>query len=287
MRKDFCIFVLSHGRPENVKTIHLLSKYKYDGKIYIILDNEDKTINEYKKNYGEDRILIFNKEKISKDFDEMDNFNNRKTVVYARNACFNFAKKLKIKYFIQFDDDYTEFRFKFQSNKDFRCSKVWYNDLELIFNEMINFFEVDKRILTFAIMQHGDYVAGRFSSLSNSIFFKRKAMNSFLCSTERPFKFFGKLNEDVNFYVNEGKKGNLIFSTNLIALKQMQTQKNESGMSDIYNDLGTYVKSFYTLMLNPSSVKIFKMGSKEKRLHHKINWKYTVPCILSEEYKKD
>lgn len=57
-------------------------------------------------------------------------------------------------------------------------------------------------------------------------------------------------------------------------------------MTEVYLNQGTYVKSFYTVMLNPSAVKINLMGNKDKRLHHKILWKNAVPKILSENYKK-
>ncbi len=39
---DFCTFILSHGRPNNIKTLHpLLNTGNYSGPWYIIIDNED------------------------------------------------------------------------------------------------------------------------------------------------------------------------------------------------------------------------------------------------------
>jgi hypothetical protein len=65
-----------------------------------------------------------------------------------------------------------------------------------------------------------------------------------------------------------------------------QSQTNAGGMSDMYADTGTYVKSFYTVMCAPSCTKIAKMGVTNMRLHHLIQWKYAVPQIVSEEIKK-
>ena len=48
-----------------------------------------------------------------------------------------------------------------------------------------------------------------------------------------------------------------------MALNQKQTQKNKGGMTDIYMSQGTYVKSFYTVMMMPSSVKVGVMGHSE------------------------
>ena len=34
----------------------------------------------------------------------------------------------------------------------------------------------------------------------------------FFCKTDRPFKFVGRMNDDVNTYVSLGDKGNLFFT---------------------------------------------------------------------------
>ena len=40
--KDFAVFILTHGRPDNVITYNTLKKAGYTGDIYIVIDNEDK-----------------------------------------------------------------------------------------------------------------------------------------------------------------------------------------------------------------------------------------------------
>jgi hypothetical protein len=111
-------------------------------------------------------------------------------------------------------------------------------------------------------------------------------MNTFICSIDRPFKFIGRINEDVNTYTFFQSLGNLFLTFPLIAIQQRQTQENQGGMTELYIDSGTYIKSFYTVMYSPSSVSIKKMLSHhDERIHHSINWDCTVPCILSEKYK--
>ena len=111
-------------------------------------------------------------------------------------------------------------------------------------------------------------------------------MNSFFCKTNNPFNFLGRINEDVNTYTTLGSKGELCLSIANVMINQAQTQKNENGMSDIYLDNGTYVKSFYSVISSPSSVKIGVMGDYYKRIHHKVKWNKAVPKIISEKYKK-
>ena len=39
---NFAVFILTHGRPDNVITIKTLRQSGYTGKVYFIIDNEDK-----------------------------------------------------------------------------------------------------------------------------------------------------------------------------------------------------------------------------------------------------
>ena len=70
--KDFAVFILTHGRPDNIKTTSTLKKCGYTGRIYYILDNEDKTIDQYVKNFGEENVKVFDKQAIA---DKVDNCN--------------------------------------------------------------------------------------------------------------------------------------------------------------------------------------------------------------------
>jgi len=64
MINNFCAFILTHGRPDNVKTYATLRKHGYTGKIYLIIDNEDKTAKQYYKKYGNE-VIMFDKLKIA------------------------------------------------------------------------------------------------------------------------------------------------------------------------------------------------------------------------------
>lgn len=283
MDNDFAAFILTHGRADNVITYETLKKTGYTGKIYIVIDNEDKTSKEYFDRFG-DKVVIFDKKKISKTFDEADNFNDRRSIVYARNACFDIAKKLGIKYFIQLDDDYTTFRFAANERGEYITQNTSITNLDAIFTAMLNFYK-STDIHSIAMAQGGDFIGGE-----NSRVFKeklaRKCMNSFICSTDRPFQFSGRINEDVNTYTYKASLGYKFFTIATVRLEQKQTQSNEGGMTDIYLDNGTYIKSFYSVIFQPSSVTISLMGNKNNRLHHRVNWNATTPVILDEKYKK-
>lgn len=281
--KDFCIFILSHGRPDDIKTLRTLERYNWSGSTYIIIDDEDSTANEYKKLYG-DRVLQFSKEEYSKTFDEGDNFKDRRTITYARNASFDLAEKLGYKYFLQLDDDYSAFMYRFHvGGTTHQITKLTFERAIL---ELLEFYKKTP-CLSIAIAQGGDYLGGnKDRELMRT---RRKCMNSFFCSTERRFQFRGRFNEDVNTYVTLGRQGHLFLTIMPMQLNQGVTQSSSGGITELYKKYGTYVKAHTTVCHAPSCVKIGVIGdhrSPHFRIHHKINVHAAYPMILSEKWKK-
>lgn len=284
---DFAVFILSHGRPDRVYTYNTLQKVGYTGKLYIIIDNEDNTAQQYYKLFG-DKVIMFDKIAISKQIDEGDNFQDRRAVIYARNACFNIAVSLGIKWFMELDDDYFNLCYKIDDEYKYLDSsyQTIIKDGNNIIYFLLEFYKRMTNCFSLAIAQGGDYIGGAAASIDSSLGQRRKAMNTFLCSVERPFYFVGRVNEDVNTYTSLQNKGYLFLTFPLIAIQQKETQKYSGGMSEMYLDSGTYIKSFYTVMYQPSSVRVGLMGETHKRLHHHINWDNTVPCIIPEKFRK-
>ena len=84
--KNFAVFILTHGRPDKQKTLRVLRKRNYTGKVYLVVDNEDITAEEYKAKY--DDVIIFDKEEAARMTDRADTVQNKKVIVFARNICF-------------------------------------------------------------------------------------------------------------------------------------------------------------------------------------------------------
>jgi len=277
-------FILTNGRPDRVHTYSTLRKCGYTGPIVLLVDDQDKTKEEYVKRYPHETV-IFNKEEIAKTFDNGDNFKDMRAIIYARNAAFEVAKDLGITYFIELDDDYTNFNYRFDEKLNYKYSST--TNLDKVFKTMLEFLKNTPGMSSLAMCQNGDYMGGEEGTNASRVMLKRKAMNSFICSTERPFKFVGRVNEDVNTYTRLANTGLLVFSTNQVSLQQKQTQTNAGGMTEMYLDSGTYVKSFYSVMYQPSSVKVGVLrGQANSRMHHNVSWKHSVPKILRESVKK-
>jgi len=287
MREDFCAFILTHGRPNNVVTYRTLQTHGYTGKVFIVIDDEDETGEEYKRIYGDD-VLVFSKDEVGRYTDLFDNSPDRRSITWARNACWDLARQMGYKYFVQLDDDYYVWHYR-RLGRGHRLSTSvgeeyhgWSTrSLDAVFDALVRLVETTQ-VTTIALSQGGDHGAGGLRKQR----FKRKAMNSLVCSVDKPIRFRGRLNQAVNTYVSLGHTGSLFFTDMQLQLDQLQTQENAGGLTGYYRDTGTYAKSFYTVMAAPSCTTIRRMGSVNQRLHHHIDWGKAVPLIISQEFKK-
>jgi hypothetical protein len=273
----FAVFILTHGRPDNVITAKTLAKCGYTGKLFFIVDNEDKTVDRYIENFGRERVMIFRKKEVADACDEGNNFDERRTILMARNACFDIAKAIGVTHFVQLDDDYPQFKFRFSKE----LSRNWIvRRIEPVFSAFLDFYK-STPALSIAFSQGGDHIGGFSKTM-----LRRKAMNSFFCSTERPFRFVGAMNEDVNTYTTLGSRGGLFFTFTSLQLDQKETQSQAGGITEMYLRFGTFCKAFTTVMMMPGSTKVSMMNTSNPRIHHSIDWKATVPCIVRETHRK-
>lgn len=282
---DFCVFILTHGRPDRVHTYDSLMKAGYAGRLYIVIDDEDKTAEGYRQRFG-DKVLQFCKSEWAEKTDEGDNFQHRKAIVYARNACWDLARQVGCRWFCQMDDDYTAFELRHNS-KYLPCSPAVRSRITNVMLAMLRFYTASNATAV-AMSQGGDHIGGAEGCPQPKL--TRKCMNSWFCDTEQQFEFFGHMNEDVSAYVTHGRRGMLFFTILQAKLIQKATQITAGGMSELYLSAGTYAKSFYTVMAAPSCTQIGLMGdpagSRGKRIHHKINWHAAAPKILDERHRK-
>jgi hypothetical protein len=249
-----------------------------------VVDNLDKTKDRYIEKFGEE-VYVFDKNEVASRVDRGDNRGGLGTAMFARNACFDIARDLGLKHFVQLDDDYTNFQYRYDANLDYTTIKV--NDLDGIFSAFINFMETTPTD-SIAMTQGGDFIGGSGNKMwASGVTLRRKCMNSWFCRTDRPFDFSMRMNDDVTTYVLHGIRGRLFFTQNQISLVQPVTQSVPGGMSDLYAESGTYMKTFYTVMAAPSCVKVgILRGQSGSRIHHSVNWNATVPVILREKWRK-
>jgi hypothetical protein len=280
-KSKFAVFILTHGRADSEITTDTLRKSGYTGKIFYLLDNQDKTADKYRARFGDSAVKIFDKSKYANLVDSCDSEQHQRGVVYARNANFEIAKELGLDYFLQLDDDYHDFLHRWRDGDAIRSAQI--RNFDAVVDAMLTLLE-DTGAATVAMSQGGDHMGGIGGKINAGIL--RKAMNSFFFRTDYPVEFYGRINEDVNAYVVQGARGHLFFTIMNLQLNQVQTQKQAGGLTEIYLDSGTYIKSFFSVMMAPSCVSIRTMGRTDRRFHHSIKWDNAIPKIISGKYKK-
>lgn len=279
--ENFAALILTHGRADNVVTVRTLRNCGYTGKIYLVIDDEDEQAERYKELY-EGNVIVFEKEKYLRLTDTGDNGGNRGVVVAARNAVFDIARGLGLDYFVELDDDYTSFQIRYEDNGKLRGKTI--KDLDSVFDAYIEFLEASGA-MTVCFSQGGDFIGGADNGNWRGKI-RRKAMNAFFCKTDRPFEFFGRLNEDLTMSTVYGNRGELIMTVSDVCLNQGTTQENAGGLTEAYVEFGTYLKSFYSVIFSPQAVKVKTMGEKSRRIHHAVDWNLCAPMILNEKWRK-
>ena len=223
-RTDFCIFIISHGRPNDIYTLKTLEKAGCTVPTYIVIDNHDKTADEYLKKYRS-QVFIFDKDKYAGMVDQFDNFNNLRTTTHARNACFDLAMELGYKYFLVLDDDYTEFKMRINHKLEHPTGRyLIIKNIDNVFYKTLEYF-INTNFTSICYSQGGDWFGGETNFNKKP---KRKAMNSFFCSVDRRFWFVSRLNEDVNTYMTLGNQGYVFMTIPFIQLIQKPTQRELS-----------------------------------------------------------
>lgn len=279
MQNDFAVIIPTHGRHDRVFTIDSLKKSGYTGNFYLLCDDEDKQLDKYKAKYG-DKVMVFSKDDYKGKFDKMDNFGNKACVVYARNAMWDIAKKIGLKYFAVADDDYTAFEYRITSEGGYYSKRI--KNINDVFNSYTDFL-ITSKVDTVCFAQGGDFIGGKDNNkVANGFKVSRKMMNLYFFDVDKPIEFKGTINEDLTSSVTEGRTGRVILTSLMNSIVQRETQAQAGGLTEIYLELGTYVKSFYSVIAAPSCVKVALMGRTQTRIHHQVTWKNAVPKIIRE-----
>ena len=174
--RRFAALVLSHGRPDRVHTLRTLRRSGYTGPVHIVVDDEDARLSEYREAFGSD-LIVFSKSEVAATFDEADNFAERRTVAYARNAFWGIARDLGLTHFVQLDDDYQAFSLRAGPGGSYGTWNITF--LDEVFDLLLDYLDMTPA-LSVAMAQGGDYIGGLASSRISTIKASRKAMNSFL-----------------------------------------------------------------------------------------------------------
>lgn len=280
-KEIFAVFILSHKRSENVKTARMLKDQGYTGDWFIVIDDEDDEADNYRKKYG-DKIIQFCKKDEAALTDTGDIEDDRRCGVFARNKIQKIAREMGYKVHLQLDDDFSCIDFRYPLGEKLQCKKC--GNLDQLFMSMAEFLL--ETSITNLSLSLSSYYLGGIKSKNYRDGLIPKTMGSFMLKASDPIEFKMRMNDDITSTAWSWSVGKMSFSVTEIQVQTPPTQHEKGGMTDIYQDNGTYRKSFYSVMMCPGFMKIAQQGIKNFRIHHETSWEACCPCILSEKWKK-
>lgn len=201
MRKDFACIVISHGRPE-CSTVKVLRECGYTGKIYIVVDDEDKTLPDYIERYGAD-VHVFHKEE---NFDTGDLGGSMACGVFARNQCLKVAEKNNLTYYLELDDDLESLTYRYNDDGHLRGIKA--KGIDRLFEGMCIYFD-EAPVQCLGFGNAVDYIGGVPTFESGKA--NRTVMNSFFLRTSNKIYWRSRNSDDIITVVDEGQKGHAGF----------------------------------------------------------------------------
>lgn len=270
MRDDFAVMIVTHGRANDQRTIKALQKAKFSGKILLIIDDLDSQKDEYLEKYG-DICRVFDKEKWYKLSDTIDNFHNMKTPLYARNFCFELAKKEGFSYFLMLDDDIESFVYR--GNKNDKMVRTQISNINFTIDELIS-YQKKANIDCIGFANDGGFIGGlngKFSKL-----YGRTVQQAMLFYAGTKARFSGTKNEDLHISVQNFDR--TIIELYCIAVHSPKRGTNEGGIE--YGNM--YENTAYSIIICPSAIKVNSKSFGVIKSDKKI-----FPQIISERWKKN
>ena len=279
----YTLFILSYNRPRKQKTLQYLLKNRYEGSWYIVVGTDDKSIEEYKLLYGEDRIVVFDKFDYAKRIDTGDNFNLLASVVYARHASYEIAKDLGYEYFIQCDDDIDNFQAR--PVKEGELLSVPIKDCSKMTDSLMELYQSEPRMITLGVGEEREYMGG-VSNPALSRGYSFGAASFMLCSVGRGHYYNATFTEDGVHQVLSERCGKMIHSAVAYKLTTKDHQATGvDGMGETYASMGNgieYNEKIRMLMANPAGRRILRSGDKFRFLMERNSAR---PLIVSEDLK--
>lgn len=280
MRSDFAIFIPTHKRPNTQYTLDLLRNCGYTGEIFLVVDDLDPTVNEYKSKYG-DKVLVFNKLEYVNKTDTGMSVPQINFAVFARNAIEDFAITLGYKFFAVFDDDMVKFRYRYDDDGVFRSTKITIN-MDKIIDTYVSFID-ESNISCVSFGSLNNYMRG-VDSLYIETSRLRLCCAIFFRNTN--FKVDWKLNmcEDRITSLYYGQLGQVWLQLLQVQLDTMPMGGEFiGGNTDVYKSLDKFHQVFFPVIVLPSSQYCSMYKGKWATVMHQ---EYVCPKIISGGYKK-
>ena len=286
MRDDFAVFICTHGRPDKQLTLNAILQCGYTGKWYLVVDNADKTIQQYIDNFGADKIIVFDKNYYinSGRYDNGDNKLHDKCILYAKRAVEDIAKECGFTYFIIADDDITKITIRCPQQN--RLARIRITDLDAVLDAHIMLMEnTDIVCLGFGNVTH--YFGGIATFSDKNLSQRRLPYQLLLRSGAHEVNWLSWFAEDDVTEYQSSMLGNL-WLVSLYVMYEIEPVGDTSvagGMVDTYKQYDMFSLQFNAVKYCPRRISLCNHrinGKIVMRRHNEICF----PKIISGRYRK-
>ena len=282
MRKDFAIFILTHGRPYNQDTLKALKKAGYTGQIYLVVDDLDCTQYEYKKLY--DCVLVFDKMKYVELSETGISNPHINFAVFARNAIEDMAKDAGLKYFAMVDDDLVKFRFRYEEDGKLRSVDV--HNMDDVIESYIEFMETGNiPIVTLASQFRFIGGASNIPPINSPKW--RLGFTFYIRSVDKEIKWLSNICEDRITCILYNRKGYVWLQLPFVQLDTLEMHGvNDGGNSDTYREITDFYRIFFTEVFVPDCNYAMYWKRKDWWVNKISDYNTVCPMIISDRYSR-
>lgn len=281
MSKRFAVFILTHGRPYNQLTVDALRKVGYTGEWYLVVDDQDDAIDDYIREWGEDRVIGFYKDYFIKNTDTGLHTPVPKFAVFARNAIEHIAKEMGYKTFMMLDDDITKFRIRLPEGNSLKSYQI-NGQFDVIIDHAVDFV-LSCDIACLGLGFCNLYIGG-VDNFNRENPRQRLCAEAFIRNTSFTVNWRLNMVEDMITSIDAAQRGTVWFQFLPIQCEiKMSEGAVDGGNSDVYRQLGMYRISFMPVIAYPSA----------NAVRYGKNWASTtspdkcIPKIISSRYRKE
>ena len=278
---DFAIFILTHGRPHNQDTRSALRRAGYTGKIYIVLDNLDETINEYRQLYSD--VIVFDKMKYVESSETGVSKPHIKFALFARNAIEDIAQEKGLLYFAMVDDDLTKFRFRYEEDGKLRSLEVKNMDKLL---ELYTEFMETGNVNTISLASQFNFVGGVGSVPAINSMKLRMCFNFYIRSTKIKVNWKSNICHDRITSILSNRDGLIWLQLPFVQYDMRELHGiNEGGNSDVYREITDFYRIFFSVVFLPDCNYAMHWKRNNGWVNKVPDYNALCPMIISDNYK--
>lgn len=275
------VFICTHGRPDKQITLDVLRKAGYTGKIYLVVDDEDITVDRLHENYPDVEILMFHKQHYVDTVDKGTNEDQRKCILYAKCFCEDKAIELCLDAFAMADDDMPSFRYRYIEDGTLKSQRI-HSTFDGIVKSYVEFMlSGDLTAVGFGFAQFYFTGVEAFSAKNTE---KYRIPYTFVFRNPKyRVNWMSWFGEDIVTAVYHNKIGHKMLAVPYVQQDIVSIGQEDGGMKDVYDKNSSIRLAMQNTMYLPVELRPYQYKG---RFMASIKREHAFPKLISSSFKK-